>query len=160
MLFSVGCVRNAEAEFGFSDETLLLGTFGDLAFRVTKIEVPDGAEYTAIWEETKPIRVSIRDAEFISVTDGYEQIDPGSYRRIRVSADSLYYVQEANWIMLVDTTFQFVATAFLEYDIEAEEKYRFIVSMAADSWFDSDSAKLRPGHSPFDGASLKIVPQY
>ncbi len=158
-LLIIGCAGQAMVEVGLNDEEsllLLLGTEGDLAMRLLCIEVPEGADYDTLWQGAKQIQVSINSSDFISITDAYEEISPGSYERMRLTVDSVRFVQEPIDEMLRETSCQFTAQAFSPIVIEEDDEIRLVVSINSDAWFDTDSLKIKEGHEPFEGARLKI----
>lgn len=152
----IGCAQNATVEIGFNDGAFLAGTFGDMIIRVLKIEMLQNKEYTAIWEGSSIVSVPINNQDFCSITNGYISIIPGTYKTLRITIDSLSYKIENSTVLLIDSVYQFTATAFSELLVEDNDEYRFVVGITSTNWFDSESLKIKPGHHPFDGASLKI----
>ena len=94
-LLIVGCAGNALVEVGLNDETTVLaGTAGDLAMRVLRIEVPEGDIYSTIWEGEKFVQVPTQTSDFISITEGYVEITPDAHEHIRLTVDSIRYVND------------------------------------------------------------------
>ena len=162
LLIIVGCGGNAMVEFGMNDEeTLLRGTLGDIVVWITKIEIPeDGSTYTTVWEGSRQVQVPIHSTDFFSITDNEVEIIPGSYQNIRLTADSLYFRQDFTNERLVNTPVSFIASAFTEIVIEEDDEMRLVVNIMSDSWFDNEELAIKDGHTPFEGAQLKIFYQY
>jgi len=155
-LFIIGCASMATVEVGLNDEGIVRGTLGDIAMRVTKIELREGDEYNTIWQGSKSVQVAIGAYDFVSITDNYVEINAGAYQSIRLTIDSLSFVQETISDLLVDTTLQFVATAFNEIVIDEGDEIRLVINIMTNNWFDNDSLQIKQGHNPFEGAQLKI----
>lgn len=155
----IGCAGKANIEIGLNDEGLLLGTFGDLTMRVLKIELPEGAVYNTIWEGIKFVTVSIQGGDFVSITDHYITVTPGSYNKIRLTVDSLCYAQETTKKILIDTVYQFEATAFTEIVIEEGDELNLVVNIVSSSWFDMGLLEIKTDHYPFENAGLKVYYQ-
>ena len=85
----IGCAGQALVEFGMNDEGVIDGTLGDLIMRVTEIAVPEGGEYVTVWSGMQNMTVAVGENEFMSITYGYETIDPGSYPHVRVTVENL-----------------------------------------------------------------------
>lgn len=156
----VGCANDAAVEFGMNDESLLRGAAGDLAMRVLSIEVPEGGAYTPIWEGAEYVQVVLQNSDFVSITNRYETIEPGSYSSARVTVDSLKHVQQTVSTPLVDSAITFIAQAFTPIVISDGAEMRLVITIGAAVWFDSDSVKIRTGHEPFEGAALRIFYDY
>jgi hypothetical protein len=152
----IGCAGQALVEFGMNDEGLLDSTLGDLVMRVTEIAVPhqDGG-YITVWTGAQDMTIPIGSTDYFSVTNGYETVEPGSYQHVRVTVENLQYV-DLETIMLVDTSFQFNAAAFTQIVLEENDELQLLINVNSDAWFDTDSLKIRTGHLPFEGASLKV----
>jgi hypothetical protein len=156
IILFAGCAQNAMVEFGFNDGQLLTGTFGDMSIRVTRIEAFQNAEYTTLWENSNLVSVPVNGNDFCSITGNYVSIIPGNYKKFRVTIDSLSYSIDNTHALLLDSTFQFIASAFSDIIIEENDEYRFVISINSSTWFDSESLRVKAGHQPFEGASLKI----
>jgi len=161
-LLIVGCAGQAMVEVGLNDSEflsfLLWGTEGDIVMRVVCIEVPQDGAYDTLWSGAHEVVVPIRDRDFVSITGGDVEISPDSYLRMRLTVDSVRYVDEPVDKMLIDTPYQFTAQAFSAIVIEEDDEFRLVVNINSDAWFDSnpDSLKIREGHEAFEGAQLKI----
>lgn len=155
IIYFIGCAGQALIEFGMNDEGLLDSTFGDFTMRVTEIAVPEGGGYVAVWTGAQDMTVPLGETGFISITYGFEVIDPGSYQHVRVTVENLQYV-DLETVMLVDTVFQFDAAAFTQIVLEENDELQLVININSDAWFDTDSLKIRTGHLPFEGASLKV----
>ncbi|MGQ9533951.1 MAG: hypothetical protein ACUVTF_01795 [bacterium] len=155
-ILMIGCAQNARVEIGFNDGALLAGTFGDMIISVSKLELLQDGEYIPIWEKSSIVSVPINSEDFCSITNSYISIVPGNYRYLRITVDSLSYRIENSIISLIDSVCQFTATSFSEIIVEANEEYRFVVGITSTNWFDSESLKIKSGHQPFEGASLKV----
>ncbi len=155
-LFIVGCAGTAMVEVGVNDEaTLLAGTAGDVGMRVLRIEVPEGDSYNTIWEGVKYVQIPTTSSDFISITENYIEITPDAYQHIRLTVDSVRYVNETTTV-LIETSYQFNANAFTEIVIEENDEFRLVVGIASTTWLDTDSIKIREGFDAFQGATLKI----
>ncbi|MEO0189634.1 MAG: hypothetical protein ABIL18_01485, partial [candidate division WOR-3 bacterium] len=93
---------------------------------------------------------------FCSITRNYISIPSGSYKKMRITIDSLSYKIDNTTIVLLDSIYQFVADAFTELIIEDNEEYRIVIGIASTNWFDPVSQQIKTGHLPFEGASLKF----
>lgn len=156
----VGCGSNASVEFGMNDETLLDGVAGDLRMRVLKVEIPDGSEYITAWESAEYVQVELQEDVFVSITNGYEDIEPKTYSNIRITVDSLTHIQQTVTTPLVDTSITFVAQAFSPVVISDGDELRLVVAIAAQSWFEDSTVSIIPGHEPFENAALRIYYEY
>ncbi len=161
--FIIGCAGQATVEVGLNDESvlsslLLLGTQGNIEMRVLYVELPDGTAYDTIWTGAKDVSVPLDSRDYVSITDTYEEISPGSFQRLRLTVDSVRYVDEPIDKMLIEAPYQFVAQAFSPIVVEEDDEFRLVVSINSDEWFDSnpDSLKIRGGYEGFEGARLKI----
>lgn len=156
LIFITGCTGAGNVEVGLDDEGLLLGVYGDLKMRVLKAELYNGEDYSVVFEGIKSVTVSIQSSDFASITDGYEPIPPNSYDRIRLTVDSLQFVEQTSSITIVDTVLQFTANAFTDIVIEDGDELQLVVNIVSQGWFDADSMKIKSGHQPFEGAALKV----
>jgi hypothetical protein len=156
----VGCGTNALVEFGMNDETLLDGAAGDLRMRVLKVEIPDGSEYITAWESIEYVQIELQEDDFVSITNGYEDIEPSTYSNVRVTVDSIEHIQQTVTTPLIDTAITFVAQAFSPIVIGDGDELRLVVAIAAEVWFDEDSIRIVPGHEPFENAALRIYYDY
>ncbi len=159
-LIIIGCAQNAQVEFGINDEAQIMGTSGNLAMRVLRIEVPEEDVYTVIWEGVKYVEIPIHSSDFISITDTYIDINPGTYDEVRITADSLRFVQNTSRKTLIDKTFQFTAQPFSPIVIENGDEMKLVIYVASSNWFDSGTGELKPNHKPFEGAGLKVYYEY
>ena len=155
-----GCATNAGVEFGMNDETLLEGVAGDLAMRVLKIEAPDGTGYTTVWEGAKQIQIELQTDDFVTITDGYIDIDPMTLSYVLVTVDSLSHVQDNVVTPLVDSTIVFRADAFAPIPIIEGDEKKLVIVIGAAVWFDEDSLQIVTGHEPFEGAALRVSYEY
>jgi hypothetical protein len=160
IIVMVSCGNNASVEFGMNDETLKDGAAGDLRMKVLKVELPDGADYVPVWEGIEYVQVELQSSDFVSITSGYEGVEPKSYSSVRVTVDSLTHVQQTSSTLLIDTAITFVAQAFTPIVISGNNDYRLVVVIAAEVWFDEDSLRIIPGHEPFENAALRIFYEY
>ena len=151
----IGCAGQALVEFGMNDDEGFDGTFGDLTMRVTEIAVPQGGEYVTVWAGAQDMTIEVGETGYVSITYGYETVEPGSYGHVRVTAENLQYVDIGS-IMLVDTSYRFSAAAFTPIVLEENDELQLVININSDAWFDTDSLKIRTGHQPFEGASLRI----
>ncbi|MEO0136522.1 MAG: hypothetical protein ABIL40_02010 [candidate division WOR-3 bacterium] len=156
IILIISCAPNASVEFGFNDGALINGTFGDLIIQVTKIEALQGKDFIEVWRGNTQVAVSVNDDNYQSITNGYIPITPGNYKKVRLTIDSLIYKIDNTSIVLVDTLYQFIADAFTPILIEENQDYRLVISIASSNWFSPDSQRIKTGHKPFEGASLKI----
>jgi hypothetical protein len=152
-LIIIGCTGQGAVEFGLND-ALLDGAFGDIVMTVTKIELPEGDGYYTVWEGDQD--VVVHDDEFVSITDRYVEVTPGAYQNARLTVDNVRYVQNLISIPLIDTPYQFTASAFSELVVEENDDLQFVVNIVSSTWFDSDSLKIRSGYQAFQGAVLRI----
>ncbi|MGB9720801.1 MAG: hypothetical protein ACPL28_04890 [bacterium] len=152
----VGCAQYASVEVGFNDGAILAGTFGDMIVRVSKIEAFQNAQYSSIWESGNTVSVPVNGSDFFSITGGYVSILPGAYKKFRVTIDSLRYKIDNTTVMLLDSNYQFTATAFTDIMIDSGDEYQLVIGINSSNWFDSESLKIKAGHSPFENATLKI----
>lgn len=155
-LIIIGCAGQGAIEFGINDNALFDGTLGDISMTVTRIEMPEGDVYTMVWEGAKEVIVGIRVSDFVSITDRYIEVTPGSYQNIRLTVESVRYIQDSNSVLLIDTSYQFIATAFSALPVEENFDQEFVIGIMSTTWFDIDSLKIREGYEAFQGASLKI----
>ena len=153
-------VAMALAEFGMNDEQLLADDVGGLRMEIHRVELPSGSNYFTVWEGTETVQVELYNSSFCTITNGYIQIEPGTYDNTRLTVDSLAYVQQTSTILLVDTSFAFIAQTFMPIIIEEENEYRLVISIASDVWFDADSVRIIPGRYPFEGAALRMFYRY
>ncbi len=160
IIIIIGCAQIGQVEFGINDETQIMGTPGNLAMRVLRIEVPEEEAYTVIWEGIKYVEVPIQSSNFISITDTYMDINPGTYDEARITIDSLQFVQNSNQKVIIDTTIQFTAQPFSPIVIESGDKLKLVICIASSNWFDTVTGELKPNHIPFEGAGLKIYYEY
>ena len=156
----IGCGNNAAVEFGMNDVTLLEGAAGDLGMRVLSIEVPDGNTYIPVWEGPEQVVVELETSDFTSITHRYIDVDPGTYGNVRVTIDSLTYIQQTSSTLVLDTAYQFVAQSFTPVVISDGDELKLVVSIAAEIWFDTDSVRIIEGHYPFEGAAMTIFYEY
>jgi hypothetical protein len=156
----IGCGSNASVEFGMNDETLLDGTAGDLRMRVLRVEIPDGSEYITAWEGFEYVQVELQEGDFVSITNGYEDIEPKAYSNVRVTVDSLTHIQQTVTTLVTDTSVTFVAQALSPIVIGDGDELKLVVAIAAEVWFDEDSVRIIPGHEPFENATLRIYYEY
>ena len=152
------CGGTGMVEIGINDgpEKATLGTAGDIAMRVLRIDIPESGGYTVLWEGEQAVRVSVESSDFVSITNRELEIEPGAYDDIRVTVDSVRHVQDTLEVMLVDTAYQFVADAFTAIVIEEDDQFQLVVGINTPLWFDEVEQEIRQGHVAFEGASLKI----
>ena len=156
LLVIISCAGQGAIEFGMNDAALFESTFGDIAMTVTKIEMPEGGGYITVWEGAEDVVVAISVADFISITDRYVEVTPGAYQNIRLTVESVRYIQDSISVPLIDGTYEFVATAFSELVVEENDDLQFVVGIMSTTWFDSDSLKIKDGYQAFQGATLRI----
>jgi hypothetical protein len=157
VLAFVGCASNAQVEVGLIDEALVgRAPLGNLYMRVLKIELPVNGDYTSIWEGTKPVSVAIQNGTFASITDTKVDVAPDRYKTIRITVDSLCFMNGTDSTLLVGGTIQFVAEAFTEIIVSDGDELTFSINIVSQNWFDPDSQKIITNHDPFEGASLKL----
>lgn len=155
-LLIVGCAGQAAIEFGVNDGALFDGTLGDISMTVTRIDMSEGDGYVTVWEGAKEVAVGIQVSDFVSITDAYVEVAPGSYQNIRLTVESVRYIQDSVSVPLIDTSYQFTATAFTELVVEDNDDLEFVVGIMSATWFDVDSIKIKDGCIAFQGASLRI----
>lgn len=148
-----GCTSDSFVEFGANDDVLLDAPLGDIAMRVLRIEVPEGGTYTTVWELGKHVTVPIQTSSFVSITDGPVVIVPGTYGHIRVTVDSVRFMNDST-VMLIDTTYIFDANAFTNIVIEENEDMSLVINIVSTSWFDANTGTV--SGTPFDQAALRI----
>ena len=156
LVIVMGCGGNAKVEFGMDDEATMRGQLGDLAIWVSKIELTEDETYVTVWEGSKQVSVEIEEALFASITDAEVEVSPGSYNSARLTVDSIYYIEGTVNKMLVDTAYQFIATALTAIVIEENDQLSLVVNIASTNWFDTGTQEIMSGHSPFEGARLRI----
>lgn len=157
ILALVGCATNAKIEVGMIDETLLArAPLGDLYLRVTKIELPGVEDYETIWEGSRWVDVPVQTGVFASITDSRVDVVPDSYRRIRLTVDSLGFTDGADSISLLAASTQFVAEAFADIIVSDGDELTFAVNLRSELWFSPDSMKIKTGHAAYEGAYLKL----
>jgi len=156
LLMIIACAQNASVEIGFNDGVLLRGTYGDIIVRVTRIEVFQSGEFTEVWNGNNIVDIPINSDDYCSITNGYIPITSGSYKKMRITIDSLSYKLDNTVVALLDSVYQFTANAFTDIIIEDNDEYRLVISIASTNWFEPDSQKIKTGHQPFEGASLKV----
>lgn len=156
LLLLIGCAQNATVEIGFNDSAILKGSYGDLIITVSKIEMYQTKEFVEIWSGINKVSVPVGGNDYYSITGGYIPVAPGSYKKLRITIDSLIYKIDNTTVILLDSTYQFIASAFTDILIEDNEEYRLLVSIASTNWFDPVAQKIKTGHQPFEGANLKI----
>jgi hypothetical protein len=152
----VGCGNNASVEFGMNDEALFDGVAGDLRMRVLQIEAAVGGEYTTVWEGPEYVQVELQTSDFASITNGYVDIEPGTYPRVRVTVDSLAHVQQTATVSVVDSAFSFVAEAFTPIVISEGDELELVIVINAETWFNENTGAIIENHYPFEGAGLRI----
>lgn len=156
LLMIIGCAGQGAIEFGLNDGALFDSTFGDIVMTVTKIEMPEGNGYITVWEGAEEVVVAITVADFMSITDRYVEVTPGSYQNIRLTVESVRYIQDSVSVPLIDGSYEFVATAFSELVVEENDDLQFVIGIMSATWFDADSLKIRSGYEAFQGATLRI----
>ncbi|MGB3479740.1 MAG: hypothetical protein WBB67_11335 [bacterium] len=155
-LIIIGCTGQGAIEFGANDGALFDGTLGDIGMTVTKIEVPDGDGYLTVWEGAKEVVVALGVADFVGITDRYVEVTPGSYQNVRLTVESVRYIQDSISVLLIDASYQFIATAFSGLVVDENDDLQFVIGIMSTTWFDSDSLKIRSGYEAFQGATLRI----
>jgi len=157
VLALIGCATNAKVEVGLIDEALFTrAPLGDLYMRVTKLELPGASDYETIWEGVKWVDVPVQTGVFGSITDSKVDVVPDSYRRIRITVDSLGFTNGTDSTYLVTGTTQFVAEAFADIIVSDGDELTFSVNIRSDIWLSLDSMKIISGHTAFEGANLKL----
>jgi hypothetical protein len=160
LIILINCAGNATAEFGMNDRGLLRGTLGDFVVYVSKIELPEDNTYTTVWDGSSAVEVSVNDDDFVTITEHSIEVLPGSYEQVRVTIDSLYYVQDQISEVLVGTALEFTATAISDVVIEEGDELQLVINIVSDNWFDAESLMIRPGHEAFEGARLQVHHEY
>ncbi len=155
-LIIIGCAGQGAIEFGINDGALFDGTLGDISMTVTRIEMPEGDVYTMVWEGAKEVVVALGVADFVSITDRYVEVTPGSYQNVRLTVESVRYIQDSKSVLLIDTSYRFTATAFSALPVAENFDQEFVVGIMSTTWFDIDPPKIKDGYVAFQGASLKI----
>ncbi len=156
LLLIITCAQNASVEVGFNDGPLFRGIYGDIVARVIKIELFQNGKFTEIWNSNNTVSIPINGDEYCSITNSYIPVSAGSYKKIRITIDSLSYKIDNTITVLLDSLYQFTADAFTDIVVDANEEYDLVISIASANWFDPDSQKIKTGHQPFEGASLKV----
>jgi len=151
----IGCAGQAMVEVGLYDESLVDAPLGDVVMRVTKIELAEDNTYNTIWESANHVEVTVQSSDFVSITEGSIEITPGSYQSIRLTVDSVCYVSDST-VMLVETSYQFVANAFTQIVIDENDDLQLAITINSSSWLDTDSMKIKEGHVAFEGAALRV----
>ncbi len=150
----IGCAGQAMVEVGLYDESLVDAPLGDVVMRVTKIELAEDNTYNTIWESANHVEVTVQSSDFVSITEGSIEITPGSYQSIRLTVDSVRYVSDLT-VMLVETSYQFIANAFTQIDIDENDDLQLVITINSSSWLDTDSMKIKDGHELFEEAALR-----
>jgi hypothetical protein len=104
--------------------------------------------------------VELQEGDFVSITNGYEDIEPKAYSNVRITVDSLTHIQQTVTTLVTDTSVTFVAQAFSPIVIGDDDELKLVVAIAAEVWFDEDSVRIIPGHEPFENATLRIYYEY
>ncbi|MCK4453534.1 hypothetical protein KAU59_04175 [candidate division WOR-3 bacterium] len=151
----ISCAGQAMVEVGMYDESLAEAPLGDVVMRVTKIELAEDNTYNTIWESANHVEVGVQSSDFVSITNNYVEITPGSYQSIRLTVDSVGYVSDST-VMLVETSYQFIANAFTQIVIDENDDLQLAITINSSSWLDTDSMKIKGGHELFEGAALRI----
>ncbi len=154
-LIIIGCAGQAMVEVGLYDESLAEAPLGDVVMRVTKIELAEDNTYNTIWESANHVEVAVQSPDFVSITNNYIEITPGSYQSIRLTVDSVCYVSDSI-VMLVETSYQFIAKAFSQIVIDENDDLQLAITINSSSWLDTDSMKIKEGHVAFEGAALRV----
>lgn len=154
-LIIIGCAGQAMVEVGLYDESLADAPLGDVVMRVTKIELAEDNTYNTIWESANHVEVAVQSSDFVSITNNYIEITPGSYQSIRLTVDSVCYVSDTT-VMLVETSYQFIANAFSQIVIDENDDLQLAITINSSSWLDTDSMKIKEGHVAFEGAALRV----
>ena len=156
----ISCASNASVEFGMNDAALFDGVAGDLLMRVRQIELPDAGEYMTVWEGAEYVQVELETSDFASITNGYIDIEPGTYHRARITVDSLMHVQQSESTVVVEAAISFVAEAFTPIVISEGDELALVIVLNAEMWFDETSSTIVEGQDPFEGAALRIYYEY
>ena len=151
----IGCAGQAMVEVGLYDESLVDAPLGDVVMRVTKIELAEDNTYNTIWESANHVEVAVQSSDFVSITNNYIEITPGSYQSIRLTVDSVCYVSDTT-VMLVETSYQFIANAFSQIVIDENDDLQLAITINSSSWLDTDLMKIKEGHVAFEGAALRV----
>lgn len=151
----IGCAGQAMVEVGLYDESLADAPLGDVVMRVTKIELAEDNTYNTIWESANHVEVAVQSSDFVSITNNYIEITPGSYQSIRLTVDSVCYVSDTT-VMLVETSYQFIANAFSQIVIDENDDLQLAITINSSSWLDTDLMKIKEGHVAFEGAALRV----
>ncbi|MCK4251983.1 hypothetical protein KAX97_11075 [candidate division WOR-3 bacterium] len=151
----ISCAGQAMVEVGMYDESLAEAPLGDVVMRVTKIELAEDNTYNTIWESANHVEVGVQSSDFVSITNNYVEITPGSYQSIRLTVDSVGYVSDST-VMLVETSYQFIANAFSQIVIDENDDLQLAITINSSSWLDTDSMKIKEGHVAFEGAALRV----
>ncbi|MBA7515123.1 hypothetical protein ES705_07161 [subsurface metagenome] len=151
----IGCAGQAMVEVGLYDESLADAPLGDVMMRVTKIELAEDNTYNTIWESANHVEVAVQSSDFVSITNNYIEITPGSYQSIRLTVDSVCYVSDTT-VMLVETSYQFIANAFSQIVIDENDDLQLAITINSSSWLDTDLMKIKEGHVAFEGAALRV----
>lgn len=156
ILFFTGCPGTATAEIGMTDDELLArAPLGDICLRVLKIELPANGDYQTVWDGPAAVSVPISSGSFVSITGIPVDITPADYDRIRVTVDSLSFSDGTNQTILAAGETQFIATAAAVIPVDDGDEVNMIVNIATINWFDTDSIRIKPNATPFQGATLK-----
>jgi hypothetical protein len=140
-------------EFGVTDDVLFDAPLGDIEMRVLRIEVPEGGTYTTVWELGKHVAVPIQTSGFVSITDGVVSVVPAEYDKVRVTVDSVCFVNETSKV-LIDTVYVFDANAFTSLLIEDNDDMKLVINIVSTSWFDASTGTI--SGTPFDQAALRV----
>ena len=151
----ISCAGQAMVEVGMYDESLAEAPLGDVVMRVTKIELAEDNTYNTIWESANHVEVGVQSSDFVSITNNYVEITPGSYQSIRLTVDSVGYVSDST-VMLVETSYQFIANAFTQIVIDENDDLQLAITINSSSWLDTDLMKIKEGHVAFEGAALRV----
>ncbi len=155
MIFT-GCPGTATAEIGMTDDQLLgRAPLGDIYMRVLKIELPADGDYQTVWDGPADVSVPVSSGSFTSITINQVDITAADYDRIRVTVDSVGFTDGSNQTLLDAGETQFVATATAPIPVDDGDEVTMIVNIATTNWFDSDSIRIKPSTTPFQGAALK-----
>jgi hypothetical protein len=155
-LVFMSCAGTASVEVGLNDEGMTLGLYGDLKMKVIMVELFDGEDYQTLFEGSAPVTVSVQTTDYVSISNGYEVVVPGSFTAVRVTVDSLRYVYGSQDTVLVDTTFVFNAAAFTAIEIADGDELNLVINIKSVNWLDPASGTIISGKMPFEGAALKV----
>jgi len=158
VLTFIGCATNAKVEVGLIDEALFArAPLGDVYCRITKLELPGATDYETIWEGVKWVDVPVQTGVFASITDSKVDVIPDSYRRIRITVDSLSYIAaDGTTTGLITSSIQFVAEAFTDIIVSDGDELTFAVNIRSDIWLSLNPVQIISGHTAFEGANLKL----